>query len=777
MNNYEKGKEYEIFVCNHINKNIPNTIAYLWKDVPDSILYECNFIENYDEYNKNRDLVKNSLHDIGIDIIQKNLETNEYTYVQCKNYEESICMHDLAGYFYVMSLDIHNDKKGIIYTSNDKISHNITRKDKKHTFIHLSMPIQQNIIINNLFNPYNYQIECLNKFTDFYKENISGIMTMPCGTGKTYTSYLISKDYDIVIILSPLKQFAEQNKNNFKIYSNNDENNEYILVDSDGTRNSGSIIKKIEKARKESKKIIISSTYKSSDVIKDIIDEYDEAFIIIDEFHNLSYNNIYNEDDDLNIIIKSNHKKLYMSATPRIYELEDNDDCDIEKILGKKVYTMGFKYAIENNLISNYDIYIPTNDDFNDFIEIIKKEEKKFESELYKKVFYYFESIKLLGNLKTIIYFQSHEHIDKFIECFNEINGYYFYKYNIDKITCKDSRKDRNSKLNKFQDYDGISILCSVEILDECIDVPKCDSVYITYECKSKVKIIQRISRALRKHDNKIAKILVWCNKINDLIKFISSIKEYDCNIENRIKYIKCENKFKKLKEIQAEQEYYVQKYTEKINSVIVYDENVKYENNKKTGNILKIKKIYQCENCDKKFDKKYNYDVHINRVNPCDSLQLQKKIINEIKDRELIESSIILKHSINITDEYIKKCINENKCAYCENIFSNKNNTIYHIKNSCKKIREIENEKNAIFAKSKKNIINQEDIENIALEKKKINEEKEKIENDKKIFYEEKEKFNDKKTIKELREQNIMIISLFNKFYEKYKKSNSANI
>jgi superfamily II DNA or RNA helicase len=742
MNNYEKGKEYEIFVCNHINKNLPNTIAYLWKDIPDSILYECNFIENYDEYKKDRDLVKNSLHDIGIDIIQKNLETNEYTYVQCKNYEESICINDLAGYFYVMSLSIHNDKKGIIYTSNDKISYNITRTDKKHTFIHLPMPIQQNIIIDdNLFNPYDYQIECLNKFRDFYKENTSGIMTMPCGTGKTYASYLISRDYDIVIILSPLRQFAEQNKNNFQKYSNN-KNNEYILVDSDGIRNPKSIIKKIEKVKKESKKIIISSTYKSGDVIKDIIDKYDDAFIIIDEFHNLSYNNIYNEDDDLNIIIKSKNKKLYMSATPRIYELEDNDDCDIEKILGKKVYSMGFKYAIENNLISNYDIYIPINDDFNEFISKIVKEEKKFETELYKKVFYYFESIKLLGNLKTIIYFQSHEHIEKFIECFNEVNGYYFYKYNIDKITCKDSYKDRNTKLNKFQDYDGISILCSVEILDECIDVPKCDSVYITYECKSKVKIIQRISRALRKHNNKIAKILVWCNKINDLIKFISSIKEYDCNIENRIKYIKCENKLKKLKEIQCEQEYYVEKYKEEINNVMVYDENIKYENNEKTENALKTKKIYKCENCGKQFDKKYNYSVHINRVNPCDSLQLPKKIINEIKNDEIIESNIILKYATNITNENIKKCLNENKCAYCDKKFSNKNNTIYHIKNSCKKVREIENEKHEISTKLKEN----------------------------KKIQEEKDKFDDKKTIEELKEQNKLILSMFDKLQKEFK-------
>lgn len=51
-----------------------------------------------------------------------------------------------------------------------------------------------------------------------------------------------------------------------------------------------------------------------------------------------------------------------MSATPRIYELEDNNDCDIEDILGKIVYKMDFK-AIENKYICDYDIYLPVMED------------------------------------------------------------------------------------------------------------------------------------------------------------------------------------------------------------------------------------------------------------------------------------------------------------------------------------------------------------------------------------------------------------------------------
>ena len=47
--------------------------------------------------------------------------------------------------------------------------------------------------------------------------------------------------------------------------------------------------------------------YTLSPLIKnvEIIKKYNNAFIIIDEFHNLSNNNIFNVEDNINKIIKS----------------------------------------------------------------------------------------------------------------------------------------------------------------------------------------------------------------------------------------------------------------------------------------------------------------------------------------------------------------------------------------------------------------------------------------------------------------------------------------
>ena len=110
--------------------------------------------------------------------------------------------------------------------------------------------MENNIIIpKKLFVPYSYQLECVEKFNDYYQNNNNGILQMPCGCGKTYTSFLISENYNIIIIISPLKQHTEQNILNFKKYNTNlcqQENSEIktIIVDSEGTRNINYILDK-----------------------------------------------------------------------------------------------------------------------------------------------------------------------------------------------------------------------------------------------------------------------------------------------------------------------------------------------------------------------------------------------------------------------------------------------------------------------------------------------------------------------------------------------------
>jgi hypothetical protein len=297
-----------------------------------------------------------------------------------------------------------------------------------------------------------------------------------------------------------------------------------------------------------------------------------------------------------------------MSATPRIYVLEGETDCNIEDILGKIVYRMTFEYAILNNYISDYGIYLPIHDKDNYNLLIKEIKINNYDELLIKKVLYYFECIKILGKLKTIIYFNSHEDIDIFIKCFNDINNYYNYRYHIDSIICKDTKNSRNKKLEEFNNNEDISILCSVGILDECIDIPSCDSIYITYNCVSKIRIVQRISRALRKYNNKVAKVLVWCENINNVNPIMSAIKEIDEKIVIKMNYIKYNNKILSLEEKINIQKYNSNKYNKDINNIdkiidnIYNDINIlKYNNNKidfviDSNNIIWFKFLSICK-------------------------------------------------------------------------------------------------------------------------------------------------------------------------------------
>jgi superfamily II DNA or RNA helicase len=359
---------------------------------------------------------------------------------------------------------------------------------------------------------------------------------MPCGTGKTLTCYLIAKKYKIIVLLSPLREFAKQNMDRFIEYGYQSSN--ALLVDTDGDRNIDNITEFIN----TNETLLISSTYKSMDVLCECLELFNknDTLFVVDEFHNLSKANISDENNPIYKLLLSDHKVLFVSATPRIYDIEDEDYYnDNEMLIGNIVYKMTFQSAIENKYITDYKIWVPfvkeNTTDLDKELSIYD-----IDTDVKNRCKFLFSALANNGSRKCIVYCKDTNDMKENIDAMIKMNEFYSLDIDINSISCEDSEKTRKKLLTDFsENNDNIQLLYSIKILNECIDIPSCDSIYISYATKNKITTIQRMCRALRtdpKNPFKIANIYLWCNEYDDILETLTAIKEYDCAIIDKIK-------------------------------------------------------------------------------------------------------------------------------------------------------------------------------------------------------------------------------------------------
>ena len=377
------------------------------------------------------------------------------------------------------------------------------------------------------------------------------------------------------------------------------------------------------------KKNIISCTYDSSNVINNIIKHLnlEETLIIIDEFHNLSHSMLNEEKDNMYMLLTNKANYLFISATPL-------DTSNRQEIFGNNIYTLDWNYAIENKLICDYKFYYPNNKEIMNWInetkcnfDFVKK------TILINKAIFLLESIKLTNIKKCIVYLKTIEESEEFERLILLLNSYFELDIRTYNITCNTTTKKREIILTKFRnsDYKDINILCNVHIFDEGIDIPECDSIYLTHPNNNIENIIQRISRANRidiNNPEKIAKIFVWSKEENKLESFIKNISktltfragqensklvnnnnEIINKIESKIAYIKSNSNINKnIKNIN---------YKHKCESCNI---NFKFEyllkSHIKTNKHIKNQKLLKtCDLCIKTFSSISTYNRHLKKV------------------------------------------------------------------------------------------------------------------------------------------------------------------
>ena len=502
MNKLKDGEDYERYVLNIIKDKYKK--CYLWNDIPKNILSK--------NYYKNNIICD----DIGCDIIGINHD-GSIDYIQCKNYSTTgndniINIQDLAGFYnFIAENSITN---AIVYYSG-KLSQQIRCRQNKIKYMNIPH-IKNNKILD--FKPRDYQLEAYNKLKDTNRS----ILSMPCGTGKTFVSFLLSLNYKNIIILTPLISTTEQILAHYKNYYSKYKDINYISINCNAERN-------INNIKFNDNKNIIASTYDSSDIIIKLISniKIEESLIIIDEFHNLSQDMIINKKNNMNKILVSKNKILFISATPL-------DTTNYKDIFGENKYGLDWKTSIEKKYICDYNFYYPNNDKIITRIDDLKIDKTLIEKTiLINKSYFLLESIKLTNIKKCIVYLKTIIECKEFIKILQTINIYFELNLKIYEITYNTTKKKRTEFLNKFKNDNSCkNILCNVHVLDEGIDIQECDSVYLTHPNNNPINIIQRISRANRldiNNKDKIAKIFIWSKdniKLENIMNNINKIIE-----------------------------------------------------------------------------------------------------------------------------------------------------------------------------------------------------------------------------------------------------------
>ena len=536
--------------------------------------------------------------DEGIDLVAKTRGTGEYHAIQCKFYDpdHTIAKSDIDSFFTASGQ--HPFRHRLIIASTDKWGSKAEKAlSEQHipvTRIDLAALEASQIdwsqfasskapVLKKQMSLRPHQKEALRRVCDGLVHTDRGKMIMACGTGKTFTSLKIAEQVagagkrvllmvpSLALLSQTLTEWTQQKSlpmHSFAVCSDvhvgkkrkKAEDRVEMFVHElryPATTTPSSLVAEMAKRHDDVHMSVVFSTYHSIEVLHRAQSEHGlGAFdlIICDEAHRTTGATFEDTDESHFVRVHDDTyihgaKRLYMTATPRIYadtskaKAQDSDitlcSMDDEKLYGKELYVLSFSKAVQRDLLVDYKVIVLAMDeahisrrlqtllaDENNQLRVddaakivgcwkaLSKEELREDAALdadpMQRAVAFCQVIEHQpGNTKT--HKISSKHIATMFQ--PVVQAYQASEDTASNVVCEAEHVDgsmnasiKDAKLTWLKSEppeNHCRILSNVRCLSEGVDVPALDAVLFLTPRNSQVDVVQSVGRVMRKAPGK----------------------------------------------------------------------------------------------------------------------------------------------------------------------------------------------------------------------------------------------------------------------------------
>lgn len=536
--------------------------------------------------------------DVGIDLVAKTAATGEYHAIQCKFYadEHRVQKKDIDSFFTASGQAPF--KHRIIVTTTNNWSENaeaaLIGQNPAVTKIDLQAledsqidwskykPDAATVTLKAKNSPRPHQQNAIQGVKNGLAMAERGKLIMACGTGKTFTSLKIAEEIagkgGKVLFLVPSLSLLSQTLTEWTHHTQTPLHSFAVCSDSEvgkkrkkdddivqtfthelrypATTNAKQLAKEFEQRHDDEHMSVVFSTYHSIEVIGNAQKEFSLSefdLIICDEAHRTTGATFAGTDESAFVKVHDkdfiqSKKRLYMTATPRIYgevakakadkgevTLASMDD---ESIYGKELFVLTFSEAVSRGLLCDYKVIVLTMDEHHvtrRIQNLLKDENNSLKVD---------DAAKIIGCWKALSKHQMKEGVEldplpmkravafcqviepstgktkhkvsskQIADMFQAVVDAYQEKENdVDDLVCEVQHVDgsmnattKEEKINWLKqepEENSCKILSNVRCLSEGVDVPALDAVLFLTPRNSQVDVVQSVGRVMRNAPNK----------------------------------------------------------------------------------------------------------------------------------------------------------------------------------------------------------------------------------------------------------------------------------